>query len=256
VSQAASQARPAATVIILRDGKQGPEVLLLKRSQQAGFFPNAWVFPGGRVEEDDSRVPRAGKLLPWDSDIDAVGVAAIRECFEESGIWLGSGTPGPELRHQLNNRTAQLSRDQGLCADLHRLRPWAWWITPAGEPKRYDTRFFLAVVTEREWAGVAADEVETTEARWLRPLDALQTEGVALAPPTFRMLEELATFATCADIWASAPTRHLLPVQPRLVRDENLVRILLPGHPEHPQAPTYPGPREIRWAGRQWLSLD
>jgi 8-oxo-dGTP pyrophosphatase MutT (NUDIX family) len=229
---------------------------LLKRSQQAGFFPNAWVFPGGRVESDDARVPRVGDLGPWADGIEAAGVAAIRECFEESGVWLGTGVPDPDLRERLNKRTASLSDTPSLCANLNRLRPWAWWITPAEEPKRYDTRFFLAVVAAEEVPSVAADEVETVDAQWLRPIDALNATGVALAPPTFRILEELSTFPDCAGVWASASTRHLLPVQPRLLKGNGPIRILLPGHPEHPIEPTYPGRREIRWAGQQWESVD
>ena len=81
-----SSASPAATVIILRDTEAGPEVLMLKRSGRAGFFPNAWVFPGGRVDEADGATQTRGDALGLHANDRAFGVAAIRETFEEAGI--------------------------------------------------------------------------------------------------------------------------------------------------------------------------
>ena len=134
--------RPAATVMVFRQSDTGPEVLLLQRSRQVGFFPSAWVFPGGRVDDADVDFPVLGSVEGVNA---AFGVAAVRETFEEAGIWLGEGTPSQELRDALNSRTGKLPLDGSLRADLTQLRQWSWWITPDTEPKRYDTRFFVCI---------------------------------------------------------------------------------------------------------------
>jgi 8-oxo-dGTP pyrophosphatase MutT (NUDIX family) len=247
--------RPAATVIVLRAQASGAaEVLLLRRAQSASFFPHAWVFPGGRVEDEDALLPviGGGRLAapPWR----APAVAALRECFEESGVWLGAGAPGPALRARLNARQGSLLEGDGLVADLDRLRPWAWWITPPEEPKRFDTRFFVAVVSSD--AVAAADAAETVDHRWLRPAEALADRGVGLAPPTFRTLEELAALDTVAAIWAAAADRPTPPIQPRLDRGEDGVIITLPGHPSLPAAEPAPGPKRICWRIDRWVSED
>jgi 8-oxo-dGTP pyrophosphatase MutT (NUDIX family) len=245
-------ARPAATVIVLREGDQGPEVLLLRRTHSASFFPNAWVFPGGRVEPEDAALPTTGGEGLPDPSWRPSAVAALRECFEESGVWLGEGAPTAALRAQLNARAAKLTDAPDLVADLDRLRPWAWWITPEEEQKRFDTRFFVAIVSR---AAVAeADAAETTDHRWLRPAEALRADGVFLAPPTFRTLEELAALPGLPSVWAAAATRPLPPIQPRLIREGEQTTILLPGDPEWPSARPVHGPTRIVWRGSGWRS--
>lgn len=245
-------ARPAATVIVLRDGVLGAEVLLLRRTHTASFFPNAWVFPGGRVEPEDAALPTTGGDGLPDPSWRPSAVAALRECFEESGVWLGQGAPSAALRAGLNARTAKLTDEPGLVADLDRLRPWSWWITPEEEQKRFDTRFFVALVPR---AAVAeADAGETTDHRWLRPAEALRADGVFLAPPTFRTLEELAELTSSASIWAAAATRPLPPIQPRLVREGEQTTVLLPGDPDWPSPQPTPGPSRIVWRGSGWRS--
>ena len=138
------QLRAAATIIIVRQSPLGPEILFLRRSRHVGFFPSAWVFPGGRVDAADWDFPTKGHLDGLDDPVFAV--AAIREAFEEAGIWLGEGEPTEDLRSALNSRTALLPMDGSLRADLGLIRNWSWWITPDTEPKRYDTRFFICQI--------------------------------------------------------------------------------------------------------------
>ena len=156
-----AKAKPAATVIILRDAIDGPEVLMLKRSGRSGFFPNAWVFPGGRVDPDDASTPTRGQALGLSLDDRSFGVAAIRETFEEAGVWLGDGPANPSLREALNTRQATLASAPHLTADLARLALWSWWITPENEPKRYDTRFFIALLHPDEAKAAECDQHET-----------------------------------------------------------------------------------------------
>lgn len=254
------EARPAATVIVLRPGPGGPEVLLLQRSRESGFFPHAWVFPGGRVDAADHAAQTRGSVTGLPRGAEAFAVAAVRECFEEAGVWLGDGTPPPDLRDRLNRRTATLADAPTLVADLDRLEQWAWWITPAVEPKRYDTRFFLTAVTREEVAHAAPDSRETVGARWLRPLDALAAQDVFLAPPTFRTLEELAELGMRWDgaldrMQAAAAVRVVVPIQPKLEKDaRGAITIVLPGDPAHPSETPAPGPKRIAWRGARWRS--
>ena len=229
------EARPAATVMVLRDGEAGLELLMLRRSSKASFFPHAWVFPGGRVDPADASVAVRGQVDGVPPSDNAFAVAAIRECFEEAGAWLGDGEPSEGLRAALNSRQATLLDAEGLVADLERLELWSWWITPEIEPKRYDTRFFITALRADEVPEIAHDEIETVSSQWIRPVDALEGEGFFLAPPTWLTLKELSVFATAAEAMAAAEVRPVVPIMPIHGHDEagNFV-IALPGDPLHP----------------------
>jgi 8-oxo-dGTP pyrophosphatase MutT (NUDIX family) len=219
--------RPAATIVLARPAQGGGfEVLLVKRHERSGFMAGAHVFPGGRVEEGDARfADRLGAVCAELLDgleppaASALCVAALRETEEEAGIALvREGLP-----------------------DVGALRPWSWWITPEAEPKRYDTRFFLAAVP----SGTAAriDEREAVAQAWLTPTDALTACArgeIVLAPPTLCTLEDLAPHASI-EAAAASVVRPLRPICPRLVmRDEGLV-LALPGDELHEVAePAFP----------------
>lgn len=229
------EARPAATIMVLRDGADGLELLMLRRSSKASFFPHAWVFPGGRVDAADASVAVRGDIDGVPEADHSFAVAAIRECFEEAGAWLGDGEPSEGLRDALNTRQATLLDAPGLVADLERLELWSWWITPVNEPKRYDTRFFVTALRPDEVHEIAHDEVETVSSQWIRPADALAAEGFFLAPPTYLTLRELSVFETAAEAMAAAAAQSVSAIMPTHDRDEddNLV-IALPGDALHP----------------------
>ena len=232
-----TEARPAATVIIVRDGHDGPEVLMLRRSRRAGFFPNAWVFPGGRVDEDDARVTTMGTVDGSALTDECFAVAALRECFEEAGVWLGQGEPRSTLRDELNARSTLLSLQPDLVADLSKLAWFSWWITPEQEPKRYDTRFFVVVLEAEESGHATPDQIETVESLWVTPTRALlrhrNRDDFFLAPPTYRSLQDIETFTSAAEIWSYAHHRRIHPIMPKIETGET-VTIVLPGDPEHP----------------------
>ena len=232
-----SLAKPAATVIVCRQGANGPELIMVKRSRKSGFFPSAWVFPGGRVDEADNSFPHRGTVGNLDNQ--AFAVAAVRECFEEAGCWLGQGCPSSTLREELNNRTAQLPLDGSLVADLSRIRQWSWWITPDTEPKRYDTRFFVCCLDPQETMAISQDERETVEVCWISPSDALQQHqkgSMFMAPPTVLTLVELQEYGSIEEIWTAAKTRKIEPIQPIHDKSGPTLHILLPTHPNHPQS--------------------
>lgn len=250
--------RPAATIIVLRPGPTGPEVLLLQRSRKVGFFPRAWVFPGGRLDPEDHTLESQGQVAGMPPADRPFAVAAIRECFEESGIWLGAGTPGPGLRDRLLDTRAGIVPTDGLTPDLDRLRQWSWWVTPTAEKRRYDTRFFVARLTREASAHATHDARETVDSCWLTPRDALAraVEGTLfIAPPTWRTLEELAEFSSLDAIWQHAATRPLPRVMPVIERTAHGIAIRLPGHPAHPE-PAHPlhaaFARSIVWRDGRW----
>ena len=229
------EARPAATIMVLRDGDDGLELLMLRRSSKASFFPHAWVFPGGRVDPADAGVAVRGVVDGVPEAEHRFAVAAIRECFEEAGAWLGDGEPPDGLRDALNARAATLLDAPELIPDLERLELWSWWITPDSEPKRYDARFFVTALRPDEVHEITHDEVETVSNQWIRPADALAAEGFFLAPPTYLTLRQLSAFETTAQALAAAAVRPVQAIMPTHGRDDagNLV-IALPGDVLHP----------------------
>ena len=250
-----AEPRPAATVVLVKPTPGGLEVFLLRRAGTVGFFPHAWVFPGGRVEESDGQVSVSGEVRGLATELASFGVAALRECLEECGVWLGQGQPAPELRARLNARGATLLDAPEPGVDLSRLRYWAWWITPEAEPKRYNTRFFLAIVQAEEIAHAAHDDHETVSSVWIRPAEALaraEQGDFFLAPPTWLTLLELSHFDDVEALERAAATRDVRPILPRLDLEEG-VSVVLPGDPSYPsEAPASPLARRLTSTGGGW----
>ena len=211
---------------------------MLKRSGRAGFFPNAWVFPGGRVDEADGTAQTRGAALGLHDQDRAFGVAAIRETFE-AGVWLGDEPPSQAFRDALNNRTATLADAPSAIADLGRL---AMWVVDhaENEPKRYDTRFFVALLSAEESEAAACDEQETVEHRWLSPATAVsEAEGGTffVAPPTYLTLAEIANCASGLDVMQAALTREVHPIMPKLDISDGQWTVVLPGTPATHERP-------------------
>ncbi|MCB9674112.1 MAG: hypothetical protein H6737_03295 [Alphaproteobacteria bacterium] len=263
-----SQPRPATTILLLRDADtpSGMEVFMLQRHRRAGFLPNAWVFPGGRVDAGD-RLAANPRIRGGEGVIARMGlsrdeavaylVAGVRETFEESGIWLGSGELPWATRAPLNN--GELALDALLDAedatvDLDQVRLWSWWITPEAEPKRYDTRFLVA----RADAHGKHDDVETVDSRWIDPAWAIAHGSLDVfptAPPTWWTLQELADHGSVDAVLAAADVRPHRPIEPIMHFGEEGLQLVLPGHPDHPE-PAFPGlPHEVRFEGRMWVAV-
>ena len=174
-----SVAAPAASVILLRDGHDGLETYLMHRHAQMPFAASMVVFPGGRVDAMDAR-----------GGIDPLRHCAIRETAEETSVVLAE-------------------------SDLH---PWAHWITPEMEPRRYDTLFFVAVIP----AGHDAADIsgETDRAEWSTPNKALAAERsgmIKMLPPTMSILIELADLTTTVAVINRAQHRQVETVLPKVV---------------------------------------
>lgn len=242
---------PAASVILLDPQHGGGEsfgLFLLRRRAGSSFMPERYVFPGGRVEPSDGEDPLAPASLRR---------AALRELWEEAGIILATEPqkaaampPGPreEARAALQkgeSGLAQALAGLGLSPDLQALRPYARWITPSARPQRFDTFFYLALVPPGQRA--AADQQETSQGRWLGPAQALadnQAGRITLAPPQVRLLGELASYGSLAELLARdpGPSPAVCPV---LWLGPEMRMVLLPWDPDHshgqPRDPDRPG---------------
>ncbi|HET6877591.1 MAG TPA: NUDIX hydrolase [Jatrophihabitans sp.] len=222
--------RDAATVILLRDGAAGLEVWLLTRVTQMVFAGGMSVFPGGRVDADDAALPFAGddvfadlaRRLECTPDLArALLGAAVRETFEETGVLLTD--PPADLDGARAAVEAgevgfgELLRDHGLAVDTRALRPWSRWITPEGEVRRYDARFFVGALPEG--AEAHHETTEASEADWLPVATAIEQAERGergLLPPTMATLVSLRPFGTAGDVLRAADDRVITPVQPRL----------------------------------------
>lgn len=236
-------ARDAATVVVTRRRSGGLEVLLLRRQPTMAFAAGMHVFPGGSVQASDREaVPWVGPdaadwALRWGCDAElarALVVAAVRESFEESGILFAGPKAGLVLgaragdewtaaRHSLESGRVSLSaflreRDVVLRADL--LVAWAHWITPDFEPRRFDTRFLLAVLPDDEVAHSHSGESDSSF--WLdvdAAVQAAERGELPMMPPTLHTLRELSASGPdgVAAVLAGTVERRFRTIRPQLV---------------------------------------
>lgn len=239
--------RDAATVLVLRDGPDGPEIFFVRRNANTRFMGGAYVFPGGRLDpaDTDPAVPcdldpdEAARRLGEPDPLRARGlhVAAIRECLEESGILLATHDAPDDvtlaLRRALEGRTpppiGPLLREAGVTLAARALVPFSRWVTPKLETRRFDARFFLARAPARVDHAVH-DGGETVASAWLSPRDALARalrREIILAPPTWRTLEELRDVGSVADAFALAP-RTLSIIEPDVILDHDTPCVVMP----------------------------
>ncbi len=232
--------RAAATVLLLRDGRGGeggPEVFVLRRVASMAFAPRMHVFPGGGVDprDADPDLPWAGPGPDaWGAALGADPVrarelvcAAVRELFEECGVLLAGASPdhlvedlaGPgweQDRRALLDHSLALSEllvRRGLVLRSDLLRPWAHWVTPEIEPRRYDTRFFVAALPTGQRARDVGGEAD--RAGWLGAAAAVrehESGRLAMLAPTLVSLEEVAAHPDVASVLAAPRTvRRVLP---------------------------------------------
>ena len=251
--------RPAATIVVVRDGAEGIEVLLSRRAERGDHNSGAWVFPGGIVEKNDALANAAVAGLDDAEASRRLGlanggldyyVAAIRECFEESGL-LFARADAPELvdldgsdavrlapwrgaLHRGEKGIAEFCAAEGLQLAADRLVYLSHWLTPLGRAKRFDTRFFIAAVPAAQTA--AHDGAELLEQMWIAPKEALARKAsLKLLTPTQKTLDTIGRFANVAEAmaWASAP-RQVALVMPRVASGRDGFRPVMPD--EYPWA--------------------
>jgi len=192
----ATAPRQAATVIVLRGGDRTLEVLLVRRTPKARFMGGVWVFPGGAVDDSD---------IGDGTRSEALRTAAARELREEAAITL---------------------------ADTDDLVEFSRWITPAQVRTRFDTHFFLVEMPHGQEPRI--DGEECVDLGWFTPQAALDAHGageIVLVFPTIKHLEQLGGFASVEALLAHARGLEVQPVEPRVVLEGEVARVLLPGDP-------------------------
>lgn len=261
--------RAAATVVMLRDGTEGLEVLLIKRHALSDVLGDNYVFPGGKVDLADSQLDMSAHLdLPPQAlharlnepDIAPLTaasfyVAALREAFEESGVLFAQGASAGQTAqalallqagHSFGAMLAQLSlRLHSSC-----VLPWSRWITPtmpSVSTKRFDTRFFVAKMPGNQIA--RHDNHEATESHWLRPRTALEqywSGEIKLVPPQIMSLIQLARHTDVHSVLQAARARLPPVIQPAAHDFEGNRILCYPGDERHPvRARALPGPTRL-----------
>ncbi len=289
VVEGPSPPKAAATVIVVRPGRHGFEVLLVRRHSGLAFMGGAHVFPGGKVDSRDAELAllreldeaarnHLARLLGPSREplrlLDALAlhIAACRELFEEAGVLLAEprgDLPSVEVlaawRAQLGTEKmglAELLRTRRMWPAVTKLCYWSHWLTPSVEARRYDTRFFLAELPEG--AVARADLGESTELTWLTPAKAVAAAAkgeLLLPPPTLYTLLELGAFASLSELWRAIESRQIATILPKLVLGESPA-VLLPWDRDYQAAegeavawygpPGKPGSRLVLSDGR-WV---
>ena len=230
---------------------------MLRRTANAVFAADMYVFPGGRVDDVD----HAAELEPYCDGLDdatasarlgidhgglAYWVAAVRECFEEAGVLLARRRDGGPLVVDDADRKAvhagelsmeELCRRDDLVLDLSAIRYIAHWVTPVGEgPRRFDTRFFLAAAPADQEG--AHDDAELVHSMWVRPTDAVadaEAGQLLMMPPT---IANLRFVSECADAGAALDVADAVGTPPRILPKlrptaDGSRQVSLPGDPDY-----------------------
>jgi 8-oxo-dGTP pyrophosphatase MutT (NUDIX family) len=208
--------RPAATVVVVRDGAGGDgfEVLMVRRNDSVAFMAGAYVFPGGRVDAADVAAAQGDEAA-------AFRLAAARELEEEAGVTVDPGT----------------------------LLLIAHWVTPEIETRRYDTRFFLVRMPDDQQA--RHDAGETTEFAWMTPRDAIDRclrGEILLPPPTWTTLKRMQRHHGIDELFGWAESVAIVPrVQPQFLKDDRQTMLTLPGDPTYPTVEGWDVPEDTRF---------
>ena len=221
-------AREAATVLLLRDGPAGIETWLLRRVPKMAFAPSMSVFPGGGVDPIDSDGERSAT---------------------EAAVAAQLGLEPDHAAKLLRTAAREIAEETDVGLPLEQIHPWARWITPEAEPRRYDTYFFVAVVPAGSVA--AAVTGEASHADWIPISQALaeyEQGSRPMLPPTVLNLIEVSGFATAAEVLVAAANRSVRPIQPvlRQIEDSSWVADLGDGR-------TMPLPASFTTASGQTL---
>ncbi|HEX6135600.1 MAG TPA: NUDIX domain-containing protein [Longimicrobiales bacterium] len=240
----AAEPKPAATAVLVRYEAGRPEMLLLKRHRASGFVPGAYVFPGGRVDPADHDPELLDMLGPLPrGPAGGYWTAAVREVFEETGVLLARSDAGESCRDADSDPVLARWREEllGGSATLldvlraERLRPYisrmvycSHWITPVAEPRRYDTRFFLAELPTGSTVTVDAREMD--DAVWVTADDALerfQRGALPMVFPTVKTIQLLRPYATVDEMLEAFRGADVPAVLPRLVRTDEGIGIVV-----------------------------
>ena len=235
--------RPAATIVVARDGERGIEILLVRRPREMAFAAGAHVFPGGAVDPEDEALAaacvglddaEASRRLGVPAGGLAYWICAMRECFEEVGLlyaYEGEALARFDSPARDEGDFGAFIRSRRLRLAADRLAYLSHWITQAGRPRRYDTRFFIAAAPEHQEA--VHDGREAIAHDWFAPQDALERHArgeIQLLFPTMKTLEALARFGRVADALDYARSPRPMPAMaPRSATGRQGPKLMVPG---------------------------
>ena len=259
--------KPAATVLLVRDADAGGvEVFMLRRTFNAAFASGMFVFPGGKVDDVDG-VDEIAELCDGLTDTHASAllgiangglaywVACIRECFEEAGVLLARHESTGDVVRFDDDVTAQrfeverenihdgsvalldLCKREGLRLTTDDIHYVSHWITPMGEKRRFDTRFFIARAPQAQEP--LHDDGETIESFWISPQEAIERaheKDLMLMPPTKANIEFLLPYKTADEVLAAAAqvgTPQTILPKLKIDSDGRVVGIAMPGDPDY-----------------------
>lgn len=259
--------KPAATVLLVRDADAGGvEVFMLRRTFNAAFASGMFVFPGGKVDDVDG-VDEIAELCDGLTDAHASSllgiangglaywVACIRECFEEAGVLLARHELSGDVVRFDDEATAQrfeaerenihdgsvalldICKREGLRLTTDDIHYVSHWITPMGEKRRFDTRFFIARAPQAQEP--LHDDGETIESFWISPQEAIERaheKDLMLMPPTKANIEFLLPFKTADEVLAAAAqvgTPQTILPKLKIDSDGRVLGIAMPGDPDY-----------------------
>ncbi|MEN8243335.1 MAG: NUDIX hydrolase [Thermodesulfobacteriota bacterium] len=258
----------ASTVMLMRETPSSNpfELLLMRRHARQSFMGKAFVYPGGQLDDadcdpelidfTDGMTAETAKLRLSEPDLPnkkAIGLffAAVRETFEESGVLLAGSASGEDIDftdqkirqrfakyrtmiHRQEMTLADLARQENLVFRLNDLRPYARWLTPEVEQKRFNTRFFLAAMPLGQ--NPVHDSAEMTETLWIEPGKALskqQAGDMLLMPPTLKTLEEMACQSSVVELLSYTSSAAIQTIMPQVAAEGESIIIKLPHDPEY-----------------------
>lgn len=238
---------PAATILLIRDGREGLEIFMVVRHHQIDFASGALVFPGGKLADGDWEPRVRGRCDGAEGLTDeelALRVGAIRESFEESGVLLAREDGSDDLvsadhvsriehyRSPLDKGEVpigEMLEKEGLRLACDLLQPFAHWITPDMMPKRFDTHFYLAEAPADHVA--LHDGQELVDSVWLSPQQAerdAESGARTVIFPTLMNVKKLGRAASVAEAMATARKEAIVTVEPRIVEKDGKPFLTIP----------------------------
>ncbi len=218
---------PAASILLIRDGETGLEVLMTERAKTMKFAPGAFVFPGGKLDQADTLVEFAEKYTNSKTDCGDIGlrIAVLRELYEEAGIYYSERESGEQA---LNRSLIELLEENNDCLATESLIPFAHWVTPEPMPRRFDTHFYIA---PHNGQLAQHDGNEAISLRWVNPQSILQEWDEDLVPlmfPTRLNLIKLARATTVSEALEQAKLAPVVRTLPVIGMSEEGVKLTIP----------------------------
>lgn len=212
----------SASIIVIRDGDDGLEVLMIKRHQDIAFAGGAYVFPGGKVDAGDLELSE--NIDHYPVGYSELTHTAFREVFEESGLIIGEQSGASEYRDDLlkdNISFADIIQKANITFNMDALVPFARWVTPRMYPRRFDTRFFLAKAPDGQVA--TPDGREAVDLKWVKPFEFIEKSREEMMFPTIMNLKLLSQAGNVEEAFEQARARKIMTVEPKIIDGKRII---------------------------------